>query len=342
MDACRVHLVGVGKVGQAWLDQLAERQRGVARDGAFLLVGASDRTGSILAPGGVAPEVVARWKRSGRPVRELPVRELPGAVARVGGDGPAVDAGSVDVVVDATDSAVPGQDVALERTLGWIDGGLRVVTAAKTALLAGSGELLNEPRRSFFACNAALGGTGRRLLSELDRLRRETTELICVPNATTTRVIETVERGGTIEDGIARCLSDGLLEADPTQDISGVDAALKLVIVANMIFERSWTLQDVALEAVGKLTEEAVHQARAVNATLRLVGRATRQGLSIAYEAVERDSPLAIASQQVLYAYQTAELEVRVGDGVGAAETAREMWVDLVGGGSRGVDAEVG
>lgn len=313
-----IHLLGVGKVGLAWLRQFPERSTGSR----YRFVGASDRSGSVYAPGGLSPTAVLQWKEARRPLAQLPgLSELGGVCT----DELSVPAGAV--VVDATDSEVSQQQQALQRTLRLIDGCVRVVTAAKTALLAGACELLAEPRRRLFGCNAALGGTGRELLAGLDQRRAHTREIVCVPNATTTRVIECVEAGATIAAGLERCRDDGLLEADPTQDISGVDAALKLVVVHNVVFGSAAKLSDVALPS--PLTEAAIRRAQGSDCTLRLVGRATSDALRLEYEAVARDDGKAIPSTHVFYGYYGDGAQEYTGAGVGADETAAAIWEDL-------------
>ena len=63
--------------------------------------------------------------------------------------------------------------------------------------------------------------------------------------STATVVLEAVERGGTIDDGIREAQALGIAEADPSYDVDGWDSAVKLCAVSSVILGRS-----VAPEAV--------------------------------------------------------------------------------------------
>jgi len=322
-DPSTLHLIGAGKVGRAFLRRIADAALPVR------LVAVSDRSATVFAPAGLDGRAIAGWKESGRSFAAHP--RAAGLALDL-----AVAVADAQLVVDATDSRLDPEARldSIGRTLALLQRGVRVVLAAKTPLLADPAQLL--PHRDRLGANAALGGTGRALLSELDELRERTTAVACVPNATTTAIVSALERGGSIDEGLAQARAEGLLESDPAQDLDGRDAALKLALVARLLFgadgARAAAPGSIGCHGVAALDAGLLARRRARGTTTRLVGRAARSGeLSLAWEEVARGSPLAAAPGCVVYAYERPDGSARVhlGSGVGAGATADALIEDV-------------
>src|ERR671933_524020 len=58
-----------------------------------------------------------------------------------------------------------------------------------------------------------------------------------VLNSTSKVVIETMERGGTFEDGLAEARTMGITEGDGAYDVEGWDAAAKAAALANVLMD---------------------------------------------------------------------------------------------------------
>ncbi|CAN5163615.1 homoserine dehydrogenase [soil metagenome] len=94
--------------------------------------------------------------------------------------------------------------------------------------------------------------------------------------STATVVLEAVEEGRSIDEGIARAQRLGIAEADPSYDVEGWDSAVKLCAVANVLLGGDLRPGDVVREGIRSLTEIAVQQARAEGRPYRLVGEVGR------------------------------------------------------------------
>ena len=316
-----VHLVGPGRVGRAFLRELAASP---AR-----LVAVSDSAATVFRRGGLDPlEVIAHKERHGS------IAGLPGA-QRVAA-GLAASLVRADVVVDATPSDPARAAEALARCRAVLRSGARLVLAGKSALAIAAGELL----AGDVGCHAALGGTGAQLVRELGFLRGAAREVALVANASTTALFEAFEEGLGREDALARLQERGVLEPDPTLDLDGRDAAQKLAIVARAVLGIEATLADVEREDA-----RAVEPARAWlrargGRTTRLVARAERADprsgararLRVACEELPRSSPLAVPSDRVAYAYQLGDGRWRAhfGTGIGPRGTARALLADVL------------
>ncbi|HEU5209710.1 MAG TPA: hypothetical protein VFU06_09875 [Longimicrobiales bacterium] len=319
-DVGTVHLLGAGAVGRALLQRIALSGR--------RLVAVSDSTATVAASHGLDPLRILAWKAAGRALAEWPgAWRIPtaDAVARV-------DAG---VVVDATATRGdrPEWTALLDAVLAR---GSAIALAAKDAIAERSAAWLTDSAGSV-GCNAVLGGTGQQLARELPELRRRWREAAIVGNASTTTILECIERGGTLAEGIEEANQRGYLEADPELDLRGRDAAVKLAVVAGALRGERIDADTIQCEDIRSLDHAVIRERVARGATTRLVARATPHGVHAGYEEVDRSSALASPVGRVVYRYDLTRNERRlhIGGGLGAAATADALWVDVVALGSR-------
>lgn len=314
-----VHLIGAGGVGRALLQRLSQSGRRLAA--------VSDSSATLAAPGGLDPLRVLAWKAAGRPLSAWPgswTIATEDALPRV----------AADLVIDAsaTSAARTAWPAALD---GVLERGSALALAAKDALAARAAVWLGDDAAAV-GCNAVLGGTGLAFTRELPELRRRWRALAIVGNASTTAILECIERGGTLEHGIEEARQRGYLEADPELDLRGRDAAVKLAIVAGALLGERIDPETIECDDIRTLDPALIRARVARSATTRLVARASATGLHVGYEEVARTSALAASVGRVVYRYDltTNERRLHVGGGLGAAATADALWIDVVALGS--------
>lgn len=311
-----VHLLGPGAVGRALLARLASSRR--------RLVAVTDTTATLFEPAGLDPVRIAEWKAAGRPVAAIPgALRIPAAeaVARV----------DADIVVDAA-STDPGRRGWAEALAGTLERGAGVALAAKGVLSEHGAEWLSGEAVERIGCNAVLGGTGRHFADDLPELRRRWRAVAIVGNASTTTIIEAMERGASLADGLAEAARRGYLEPDPELDLRGADAAVKLAIVAGALTGRRVPLADIQCDDLRDVDPAVIRARRARGATTRLVARLSPDGsLRVACEEVALDSVLAARCGQVVYDYHLdrGERRIHIGGGLGPEATADALWIDV-------------
>ncbi|MCS7026718.1 MAG: hypothetical protein NZV14_18115 [Bryobacteraceae bacterium] len=120
-----------------------------------------------------------------------------------------------------------------------------------------------------------------------------------VLNSTSNVVIEAMERGRSLEEGVAEAQRLGIAEADPNYDIDGWDSAAKTAALANVLMNARTTPLAVDTKGIRKLTPVKLAQLRASGKTVRLVSRAHygKEGLKLRVRAEVLDigDPLASA-----------------------------------------------
>ena len=117
-------------------------------------------------------------------------------------------------------------------------------------------------------------------------------------NSTSKLVIETMERGGSFEDGLALARSLGVAEADASFDIEGWDSAAKTAALANVLMDARTTPQAVSTRGIARLTPERMAELARAGKTVRLISRARRgaSGISLRVRAEVLDKTDALAA----------------------------------------------
>ena len=159
-----------------------------------------------------------------------------------------------------------------------------------------------------------------------------------VINSTTTVILEAMQAGSSFDEAIAEAQRLGVAETDPSADVDGVDAAVKVVEVTNVLMGASLKLADVRCSGIRGITSAQLRAAAEDGLVWRLVSRARRQpdgsiAASVAPERLKVDDPLAqVSGTSLLIAFETdifKELIISERD-PGPEATAYGMLADFV------------
>ena len=160
---------------------------------------------------------------------------------------------------------------------------------------------------------------------------------IGVLNSTSKVVIETMERGGSFEDGLAAAREMGVTEADGAFDVEGWDSAAKTAALANVLMDARTTPQQVSTRGITRLTPERMQEINAEGKTVRLVSRGRRSTsgitLRVRAEVLERGDLLACTpgtSNLILFDTDLMGTFGTVSIEPGVAQTAYGVFSDLV------------
>lgn len=120
-------------------------------------------------------------------------------------------------------------------------------------------------------------------------------------NSTTSVIIEEMEAGRTYEEGVRRAQELGVAETDPTYDVDGWDAAVKVCALATVLMDVPLKLEEIKREGIRGLSLAAVGAARDEGRPYKLVARAERTGdgqvmASVRPERVALGDPMASIS----------------------------------------------
>ena len=158
-----------------------------------------------------------------------------------------------------------------------------------------------------------------------------------IVNGTTNFILTRMEAGAGYEEALAEAQRLGYAEADPTEDVSGADAAAKMAILASVAFGSRVELGDVAYEGIERIRPEHVEAARSLDSVVRLVGTATlvdgAVDVRVGPALVGRHHPLASVegpfNAVMLHGDAIREIMLE-GPGAGGLETASAVVADMV------------
>jgi homoserine dehydrogenase len=198
--------------------------------------------------------------------------------------------GDFDDVVERSDlvcELIGGLEPARTYILRAMQAGRHVVTANKQ-VLAQHGEELYEAAREAgvqLRFEAAVGGVVPVIRVIHETLAAAHVERVHgIVNGTTNFILTEMARtGATYEDALRQAQELGYAEADPTDDVTGRDAAAKMAILARLAFNASLTIDEVPHEGIERITPDDIEYARELGLSLKLVGTAERldDGISV-------------------------------------------------------------
>jgi homoserine dehydrogenase len=142
------------------------------------------------------------------------------------------------------------------------------------------------------------------------------------------------DEGLTYEQALMEAREMGYAEADPTYDVQGIDAAIKLVILANTIWGNGVTLEDVDRTGIDLLTADALRLADEEGCTIRLIAEAIprKNLIRVSPRILEKTHPLVTQGTLNALTLETdmAKEITLIGRGAGSVETASAIIGDLL------------
>lgn len=323
-------IIGLGNVGSALVALLQRKREELAeRYGiGWQITGvASRRTGWLINLDGFQPE-------------RLLARDF-SAPCSAGHAASWMHAAKPDVLFEASSLNAETGEPAVAHVRSALHIGAHVVSANKGPVLHAHPELSSLAASRglrFFFESAMMDG------APVFSLFREVLPAIelrgfrGVVNSTTTVILEAMEEGATLEEAIADAQRIGVAETDPSADIDGIDAAVKVIEVVNVLMGGSLKLDDVARTGIRGITREQLREARKNGEAWRLVSRARRQPdgsivASVAPERLKVDDTLAhVHGTSLLIAFETDIFkELIIGErDPGPEATAYGMLADFV------------
>jgi homoserine dehydrogenase len=158
-----------------------------------------------------------------------------------------------------------------------------------------------------------------------------------IVNGTTNYILSEMERGSTYEQALADAQQRGFAEADPSDDVSGRDAAAKMAILARLAFGTPVHLDEVRYEGIEHLKLDDIEYARELGLGLKLIGTAERRdgGLSVSVHPTFLYGGHPLASISGPFNAVTVEsgsiTEITMsGPGAGGLQTANAVLGDVV------------
>jgi homoserine dehydrogenase len=249
-----------------------------------------------------------------------------------------------DIVIEVMGGLEPARTYILQA----LNSGSDVITANKFLLATHGTELFDAAEQVgaqlyFEAAVAAAIPIIRPLRESL--AGDKVTRIMGIVNGSTNYILDRMDSAGlSLEDAMVEATELGYLEADPSLDVEGYDAAQKIAILASLAFHTEVPLEKVYREGITKITREQMTAARDNGYVIKLLAICERleEGVSArVYPAlIPREHPLAAvrgAFNAVFVEAEAAGALMFYGSGAGGTQTASAVLGDLVSAAKRHV-----
>ena len=323
----RVFICGFGTVGQGFAEVLARRMEFLEeRYGCPILVtGAMDSKTYVLDRNGLDPlDLVATKQRTGR-VGEDEYTDSTKVL----------DQAAYDILVEVSPTDIKTGGAGLRNITHALENRKDVITVNKGPLALKFNDLITLARRNKckFRFEGSVGGAMPIINLCRENLRGERIESIRgIFNGTCNFILSKMDKGQPFDQVLKEAQQMGYAETDPTNDIEGYDSACKVAILANSVFGRNVTFDDVKITGITGITEEAIALAASRNMVIRLIGEVSETKLEVGPRLVPRGHPLSI-SGTLNTAQIISDLAGPItvsGRGAGRTETASAILSDLI------------
>ena len=234
---------------------------------------------------------------------------------------------------------------ALDHIRAALNLGMHAITANKGPVVHGYRELTKHAEskgKKFRFESTVLGGAPAFSVFREAFPLAELSSIRGIFNATTNIILSRMENGESYEDAVKYCQSIGVAETDPTNDVDGWDAAIKVAALVTVLMDTPMTPQQVNPTGIRGITPEMIAKARAEGRRYKLVCSAEKVGdkvkASVTPELVDSSSPLygmmnsstgVTFRTDVILDYSITESE-RPGMQGGPVETAYGLFADFV------------
>ena len=317
----KIALLGLGSVGRGVLSVLQENDHG------FMLTGVADSQSGLISPGGINPAIVHAAKQKKGMCGDPNLSALD-----------VVRDADYDVLIEVTPTDATTGEPALTHIITALKRGKHVVTSNKGPISLRLKELkaLAEESGVEIRYEATVAGAipifhtlehglaGNRIIA-----------LYGILNGTCNYILTRMAAEGlTYEQALIEAREMGYAEADPTYDVKGIDAAIKLVILTNTIWDHGISLADVELTGIDGLTLDALRLAEEQESTIRLIAEAdlAKGRVRVSPRIIPKNHPLVVEGTLNAITLETdlAGEITMIGKGAGSVETASAILGDLL------------
>ena len=239
-----------------------------------------------------------------------------------------------DVLIETTVSNYKDAEPGMTHITTAMKKGMHVISVNKGPLALAFPSLLELAiyNQVMFKFSGTVGGGTPILDYAKNSLSGERiTSFAGILNGTTNYILTNMGTGVTYEEALKDAKDKGYVEADEALDLDGLDAAAKLVILANWIMGMKVTLPDINCTGIRKVTAEDIKKAAKNNRAIKLIASCNKE-LVVGPKEVPNDDPLCVNGtlNAIAFTSEHSGTQTIIGKGAGGMETASSILRDLL------------
>jgi len=243
----------------------------------------------------------------------------------------------IDIVIEA----IGGENPALEYLKRAISSGKYVVTPNKEVIAKHGAELLALAQKHGVSVGyeASVGG-GIPLINPFkhDLVANKINAIYAIINGTTNYILTRMAREGMDFSAVLKLAQElGYAEANPENDVEGIDAAYKLAILASLAFQTQVRPEDIYREGISRLDSRDFRYAQELGLAIKLlaIAKQTDNSIEVRVHPVLIPEDTFLAKIDGVYNAVLAEGDlvgkvIFFGKGAGALPTSSAVVADIV------------
>lgn len=288
MQTISLVLIGFGNVGRAFARLLLQKQTLLAEDAGLSLriTGiCTGRHGAAINPHGLSLEQALALAESGQRLDSLSVTPAPTDALAF------IRACPADVMIESTPVNHHTGQPASDYLRAGLEEGQHVITANKGPVVHAYRTLTDlaaQKGRRFLFESAVMDGAPIFSLFRGSLPAAQLNGFHGILNSCTNLLLDRMAQGETMEAAVQYAQQIGIAETDPSADIDGWDAAIKVAALTTVLMGVPLTPQDVAREGIRAITLRQIAEASAAGERWKLVCEARRDGQTVIAQVAPR------------------------------------------------------
>ena len=326
----RIILCGFGVVGQSFAKLLESRSEDLyARYGLKpRIVGVFDRNGSAMNPSGLDASRLIDVKKKYGSVNRYSDTENNTSGTEI------INNLEAEVLIETTESNYKDAEPGMTHIVDAMKRGMHVISVNKGPLALAFPSLMEiaEYNHVLFRFSGTVGGGTPILDFAKNSLRGERiVSFDGILNGTTNYILTTMANGMSFNDALDDAKQKGYVEADESLDLDGLDAAAKLVILANWIMGMKVTMPDIKRTGIRKIDNSDIKHAAEKNCAIKLIASCNKE-LTVAPKEIVVIDPLCVSGtlNAISFTSEHSGTQTIIGRGAGGIETASSILRDLI------------
>ena len=292
------------------------------------IVGVFDSTGSAASSAGLDLNRLLEMKKKYGSIKKYHNKEKDANGLEM------ISGLEAEVLIETTTSNYKDAEPGMSHIVNAMKNGLHVITVNKGPLALAFPSLfeLATYNQVLLRFSGTVGGGTPILDYAKNSLRGERiVSFEGILNGTTNYILTNMANGMTFKAALADAKKKGYVEADPSLDIDGFDAAAKLVILANWIMDMKVTIKDIERKGISRVTTADVKKAASRKCAVKLIASCDRK-LVVAPKEILLDDPLCVNGtlNAITFNSEHSGQQTIIGRGAGGMETASSILRDLL------------
>ena len=239
-----------------------------------------------------------------------------------------------DVLIETTASNYKDAEPGMTHITSAMKHGMHVISVNKGPLALAFPSLMELAtyNQVLLRFSGTVGGGTPILDYAKNSLRGERiTSFDGILNGTTNYILTNMANGNSYDAALKDAKQKGYVEADESLDLDGLDAAAKLVILANWVMGMKVTLPDVNRTGIRNVTTEDIKKAAKNNCAVKLIASCNKE-LVVSPKEVSIDDPLCVNGtlNAIAFTSEHSGTQTIIGRGAGGIETASSILRDLL------------